>query len=122
MLNSEVLKERRFLQMNKSYIYNIVVLFILIIGIVSIVVATIKPMKLINLNKFKLNGENYIIKDKKRFIKYNQKVFWFFGIMCCIISILSLLKLIDSTIFCIGVSLIVVTVGLVNTISIKKYI
>lgn len=122
MLNSKVLKERCFSQMNKSYIYNIVVLFILIISILSIVVATIKPVKLINLDKFKLNGKCYIIKDKKRFIKYNQKIFWFFGIMCCIISILSLMKLIDNTIFCIGVSLVVVIVGLVNTISIKKYI
>lgn len=107
--------------MNKSIIFNILVLFILLIGIISIIIATIKPMNLINLDKLKLNGKNYSIKDKHGFIKYNQKVYLIFGIMCSVISILSLFKIIDNIIFCIGVSLICITVGLVNSISIKKY-
>ncbi|WP_238884121.1 hypothetical protein [Clostridium sp. YIM B02551] len=107
--------------MNKSVIFNIIVSSILIIGIVTIVIATIKPMLLINLDRVKLNSKNYIIKDKQGFIKYNQKMYWCFGIMCSVISILSLLKIIDNTIFCIGVSFIVIIVGLINSISIKKY-
>lgn len=107
--------------MNKSIMFNILVLFILLIGIISIIAATIKPSILINLDKFKLNGKNYIIRGKHEFIKYNQKVYFIFGIMCSVISILSLFKIIDNTIFCIGVSLICIIVGLVNFISIKKY-
>ncbi|GFP74724.1 hypothetical protein [Clostridium fungisolvens] len=107
--------------MNKDVIFNMIVLSILIIGILSIVVATIKPMKLINLDKIKPNGKAYIIKDKQGFIKYNQKVFWGFGIMCSVISILSLAKIIDYSTFCIGVGFIISIVALLNSISIKKY-
>lgn len=107
--------------MNKSIIITILALFILLIGIISIVIATIKPMSLISLDKFKLNGKGYIIKDKHGFIKYSQKVYWVFGTACSVISILSLFKIIDNIIFCISVSLICIIVGLVNSISIKKY-
>lgn len=107
--------------MNKSIIFNIIVLAIFIVGIVSIIIAIIKPMKLIKLDKVKLNGKNYIIKDKQGYIKYNQKVHLGFGIMCSAIAILSLLRIIDNAIFCIGLSVVVIIVGLINSISIKKY-
>ena len=102
--------------MNKSIILDILYLLVLIIGIVSIIIATIKPM---NLNMF--NKGNYLIKDKQGFIKYNQKLYIVFGIICSIISILSLFKIIKGNMFGIGVGSCVAIVSVINSISIKKY-
>ena len=102
--------------MNKSIILDILYLLVLIIGIVSIIIATIKPM---NLNPF--NKGYYLIKDKQGFIKYNQKLYIVFGIVCSIISILSLFKIIEGRMFGIGVGSCVAIVSVINSISIRKY-
>ncbi|GKU25183.1 hypothetical protein [Clostridium folliculivorans] len=105
----------------KVIILNILVLIILSIGIASIYLGIMKPTKLFKLDIIKLNGKNYVIKDNKGFIKYNQKIYVCFGIACSILSSLSLLKVIVFSSFCIGIGFTVATVGLVNSVFIKKF-
>ncbi|QAA32151.1 hypothetical protein [Clostridium manihotivorum] len=107
--------------MNRDMILNILSTLVLIIGIVNIIIASFKPAKLVKLDNYKLNGRTYTIKDKPGFIKHNQKVYALFGIICSIISIITLLKIGDFTFFAVGVSFTVAFLGLINSISIKKF-
>ncbi|WP_160680379.1 hypothetical protein [Clostridium sp. C8-1-8] len=107
--------------MNRETILNILALIILIMGFVNIIMAFFIPSKLVNSDKYKLNGKTYIIKDKPGFIKHNQKVYGLFGIVCSIISMVTLFKIGDFTFFAVGVSFTVAFLGLINSISIKKF-
>jgi hypothetical protein len=68
------------------------------------------------------NRGNYIIKDNQGFIKYNQKLYIVFGIVCITIAILSYFKITNGSIFGVLVSFCILIISLINSISIKKYI
>ncbi|MBU3137965.1 hypothetical protein KPL39_17120 [Clostridium gasigenes] len=101
--------------MNESIIYNILSSSMLIASIIIIILA-IKPIKITKLNKGK-----YHMKDKQGYLKYNQKVFFIFGIICSIISILALFRVVDIAICVMGMSIAGSIAGSLNSKSIKKY-
>ncbi|MFL0249595.1 hypothetical protein ACJDT4_04105 [Clostridium neuense] len=95
---------------------NTLLLFVLIAGIMSFLTAIISPSKLLKLTK-----EYNLIKNEKGFTKYTQKLYSIFGLMCIIISLLTLFKIIDNLFFAIIMCLFSIAVSFINPKAIKKY-
>lgn len=102
--------------MLRNILMNILLLLVLITGFISFLIAVISPSKLIKLTK-----EHNLIKNEKGFIKYNQKLYSIFGLMCIIISLLTLFKIVDNLAFVITMLLFAIIVSFINPRAIKKY-